>query len=75
MADKPENFTLAEGIKKRAREPDWIFPELWEARTAGMIAGDSGLGKTHFVMQILQAISQVTDFTERTHPISTKGPT
>jgi len=58
MADKPENFTLAEGIKKRAREPDWIFPELWEARTAGMIAGDSGLGKTHFVMQILQAISQ-----------------
>ena len=57
MADKPENFTLAEGMTKRAREPDWIFPELWEARTAGMIAGDSGLGKTHFVMQILQAIA------------------
>jgi len=57
MANKPENFTLAEEMKKR-RQPDWIFPELWEARTAGMIAGDSGLGKTHFVMQILQAISQ-----------------
>jgi RecA-family ATPase len=40
------------------RDIDWIFPDLWEARTAGMIAGDSGLGKTHFVMQILQAISQ-----------------
>src|SRR5262249_4121518 len=58
MASRPENFTLAEGMKKRSRELDWIFPELWEARTAGMIAGDSGLGKTHFVMQMLQAISQ-----------------
>jgi RecA-family ATPase len=58
MADKPENFTLAERMKNGARELDWIFPELWEARTAGMIAGDSGLGKTHFVMQILHAIAQ-----------------
>jgi len=56
MATKPENFTLAEPMK--SRKIDWIFPDLWEARTAGMIAGDSGLGKTHFVMQILQAISQ-----------------
>jgi RecA-family ATPase len=58
MANKPENFTLAEQMKNHARQPDWIFPELWEARTAGMVAGDSGLGKTHFVMQILHAIAQ-----------------
>lgn len=58
MAKKPENFTLAERMNDHARQIDWIFPELWEARTAGMIAGDSGLGKTHFVMQILHAISQ-----------------
>jgi RecA-family ATPase len=56
MANKPENFTLAEPMKNR--QIDWIFPDLWEARTAGMIAGDSGLGKTHFVMQILHAIAQ-----------------
>ena len=56
MATKPENFTLAEPMKNR--QIDWIFPDLWEARTAGMIAGDSGLGKTHFVMQLLHAIAQ-----------------
>jgi len=53
----PENFLVSELILKPPRQPDWIFPDLWQAMTPGLFTGDGGLGKTHFALQMALAIA------------------
>jgi RecA-family ATPase len=55
--ESPENFLVSELILKPPRQPDWIFPDLWQAMTPGLFTGDGGLGKTHFALQMALAIA------------------
>jgi AAA domain len=57
----PENFLLFDLISQPLKEPDWIFPDLWQARTPGLFTGDGGLGKTHFTLQQVYALASGTD--------------
>jgi RecA-family ATPase len=52
----PENFLVSELLSKPPRQPDWIFPDLWQAMTPGLLTGDGGLGKTHLALQMGGAI-------------------
>jgi len=43
--DEPANFLLCDVINLPVPEPDWIFEDLWEARTKALFTGDGGVGK------------------------------
>jgi AAA domain len=68
----PENFLVSELLLKPPRQPDWIFPDLWQAMTPGLFTGDGGLGKTHFALQMAGAIATANNIDGT--PISCSNP-